>query len=92
MTKWGGVKREEERSKYRALWNSSMHRRWGSRVRTNTDTLGPVFEVGCKEAKSRSGDAKGRGESREKNIMINSVEGSRKVKKNKSREFATVYC
>ena len=46
-------------------------------MRINRDRLGSICEVGRKKAKSRSSDAEGRGESRKKNTVVNSIKGGR---------------
>jgi len=46
-----------------------------------------IGEIRRDEGKSRTRDSKVRSEARWENVMINSVEGCRKIKKSKSRKF-----
>ena len=56
-------------------------------MRLNGHRLKVIGEIRRDEGKSRTRDVKVGSEARKEDIMINGVEGGRKIKKNKSRTF-----
>ena len=76
------IESEKKRTTNRTLGNTRKERRGGRRVRTNKNRLRPIREIRAKKRKSRRSYTKVKRETRKKNVVVNSVKGSREIKKN----------
>src|SRR6267154_150685 len=84
------VETEEERAENRALWNTGRNGSTRREMRIYGNRMRAVMKIKRKKRKNRTRNTKVGRESGEEDLMIDSVEGRREIKKNKSRHFLLV--
>src|SRR6267154_778857 len=86
ISKRSSVETEEGRAENRALWNTGRNgsRRRESRIHRNR--MRAAMKIRRKKGKSRTRNIKVGRESGEEDPVVDSVEGRRETKKNKSRD------
>src|SRR6267154_724975 len=90
ISKRSSVETEEERAENRALWNAGRDESSGREMRINTNRRRAIVKIRRKKRERRTRNTEVRRESGKKNMMINSVESRREIKKNKSRDFLMI--
>src|SRR6267154_2806844 len=90
ISKRSSVETEEERAENRALWNTGRNGSRRREMRIYRNRMRAVMKIRREKRKSRTRNTKVGRESEEEDLVINSVEGRREIKKNKSRDFLLV--
>jgi hypothetical protein len=85
-----GVKSKEDWAQHRPLWDPTGEADWVRGNAVDDDCLSSVREIGEKPGKSRVGDAKSVLEAVEQDRVIDSIKGSREIKKSEERDVARV--
>src|SRR6267154_6896551 len=90
ISKRSTVEIEEERAKNRALWNTGRNESRRREMRINRNRMRAVMKIRRKKRKRRIRNFKVGRESGEEDLVIDSVEGRREIKKNYSRDFLLI--
>src|SRR6267154_537410 len=88
--KRSSVETEEERAENRALRNTGRNGSRRREMRIYRNRMRAVMKIRRKKRKSRTRNTKVRRESGEEDLVVDSVEGRREIKKNKSRDFLLI--
>src|SRR6267154_2110860 len=90
ISKRSSVETEEVRAENRALWNTGRNGSRRREMRINRNRMRAVMKIRRKKRKRRTRNPKVGRESGEEDLVIDSVESRRKIKKNKSRDLLLV--
>src|SRR6267154_246493 len=90
ISKRSSVETEKQWAENRALRNTSRDGSRGRKMRIDRNGIRAIVKIERKKGECRTRYAKVGGESGEKNMMINSIEDRREIKKNKSRDLLLV--
>src|SRR6267154_273530 len=90
ISKRSSVETEEERAKNRTLLNTGRNVSRRREMRIYTNRMRAVMKIRRKKRKSSTRNTKVGRESGEEDLVVDSVEGGREIKKNKSRDFLLV--